>query len=241
MACFGVAKPEESPSSAPSPSMSCSTIIYDMADCISFISEGSKDKKPTPSCCTGFKTVVQADADCICEALKSTAELGIDVNLTRAATLSSACRVSAPPLSKCDVSTSPEKSPSPSPEKAPSPSHGAAPPSPAPKIAPSPPTTPPPAPTTAPSPGTAPVTPPPTAPAKPPPSSPPSKGGAPSPNSQEQEAPPPVVPSPSNSSPPSPGGEEVPKPSLPPAESSGTFSPLPCFFALIISMLVVSF
>ena len=82
---------------SPSPSMSCSTIIYDMAECISFLSNGSTEEKATPPCCSGFKSVLKTNAECICEALKSS----IDVNLTRAATLPSACQVSAP-ISKCN-------------------------------------------------------------------------------------------------------------------------------------------
>ncbi|XVF39481.1 hypothetical protein PTKIN_Ptkin01aG0038100 [Pterospermum kingtungense] len=98
----------------PSPSLaSCSTIIYDMADCLSFISNGNKEEKPTPSCCTSFIAVLKANDECICEALKSSAELGIDVNLTKAATLPFACQVSAPPISECDVSSSPGTAPAP--------------------------------------------------------------------------------------------------------------------------------
>ncbi|XVE55456.1 hypothetical protein DITRI_Ditri03aG0160100 [Diplodiscus trichospermus] len=109
MTSLAVTKPEEPPSLAPS--LSCSTIIYDMADCLSFLSNGSTEEKPTSSCCSGFKAVLKSNAECICEALKSSAELGIDLNLTKAATLPSACKVSAPPISKCDVSSSPGASP----------------------------------------------------------------------------------------------------------------------------------
>ncbi|XVF36761.1 hypothetical protein REPUB_Repub19eG0086200 [Reevesia pubescens] len=109
MTYFVVAKPEISPSLAPS-SVTCSTIIYDMADCISFLSNGSTDEKPTPSCCSGFKAVLKTDAECICEALKSSAELGFNVNLTKAAILPSACKVSAS-ISHCDVSSSPDPAP----------------------------------------------------------------------------------------------------------------------------------
>ena len=84
------------------PSVSCSTVIYDMADCLSLLSNGSTEEKPTPSCCSGFKAVLKSNAECICEVLNSKAELGIDVNLTKAAILPSACQVYAPPISKCD-------------------------------------------------------------------------------------------------------------------------------------------
>ncbi|XWS23858.1 hypothetical protein CRYUN_Cryun28dG0051300 [Craigia yunnanensis] len=84
-----------------------------MADCLSFLSNDSTEEKPTPSCCSGFKAVLKSNAECFCEALKSNAELSIDVNLTKAAILPSACQVSAPPISKCDVNPPSTGTPSP--------------------------------------------------------------------------------------------------------------------------------
>ncbi|XVE95350.1 hypothetical protein REPUB_Repub02eG0089300 [Reevesia pubescens] len=104
MACVVMAKPEMSPSLAPS--LSCTSIIIEMADCLSFFTNESMEEKPTPSCCSGFKTVLKTNAECICEALKSSAELGVDLNFTKASTLPSLCHVSTP-ISNCDVSSSP--------------------------------------------------------------------------------------------------------------------------------------
>ncbi|KAJ6735726.1 BIFUNCTIONAL INHIBITOR/LIPID-TRANSFER PROTEIN/SEED STORAGE 2S ALBUMIN SUPERFAMILY PROTEIN-RELATED [Salix viminalis] len=91
--------PRKSP--APSPSVDCADVAFDMLDCITYLSDGSETAKPTDSCCAGFEAVISLDADCLCFALKHSADFGVDVNLTRAAALSSDCGVSAPPLSKC--------------------------------------------------------------------------------------------------------------------------------------------
>ena len=72
-----------------------------MLDCITYLSDGSETAKPTDSCCAGFEAVISLDAECLCFALKHSADFGVAVNLTRAAALSSECGVSAPPLSKC--------------------------------------------------------------------------------------------------------------------------------------------
>ncbi|GAV59282.1 LTP_2 domain-containing protein, partial [Cephalotus follicularis] len=93
--------PIASPSLAPAPKVDCSSIIYDMASCISFISKGSKDTKPEADCCNGYESVLNYNPDCICEAIKSSAQLGVDLNMTKATALPSACGVSAPSMSQC--------------------------------------------------------------------------------------------------------------------------------------------
>ncbi|KAE8733265.1 acetyl-CoA carboxylase family protein [Hibiscus syriacus] len=109
-----VAKAEVSPSL--SPSDICSTIIYDMIDGIPFLSGDSTEDKPTLACCSGVKVVVEINAECICEALKSSVDLGVDINLTKAAALPSACQVSAPPIAKCSLTVNPPSGESPTPE-----------------------------------------------------------------------------------------------------------------------------
>ncbi|KAJ6412766.1 hypothetical protein OIU84_005751 [Salix udensis] len=83
--------PRKSP--APSPSVDCADVAFRHV--------GFETAKPTDSCCAGFEAVISVDADCLCFALKHSADFGVAVNLTRAAALSSDCGVSAPPLSKC--------------------------------------------------------------------------------------------------------------------------------------------
>ncbi|MBA0562068.1 hypothetical protein Golob_007146, partial [Gossypium lobatum] len=88
--------------SAPSPSsVDCSSLILNMADCLSFVSSGSEVSKPEGTCCSGLKTVLKTDAECLCEAYKSSASLGVTLNVTKAMTLPALCKVSAPPLTNC--------------------------------------------------------------------------------------------------------------------------------------------
>ncbi|XP_010530168.1 PREDICTED: non-specific lipid-transfer protein-like protein At2g13820 [Tarenaya hassleriana] len=95
------AKPPAMPpavSPAPGPSNSdCSTIIFNMADCLSFISEGSTDPKPTKSCCDGMNSVLEYNPKCICAGLDSGRQMGIQLNNTRAVSMPSLCKATITP------------------------------------------------------------------------------------------------------------------------------------------------
>ncbi|KAK9286376.1 hypothetical protein L1049_014771 [Liquidambar formosana] len=101
--------------SAPAPSVDCSTMVLNMADCLSFVTNGSTVTKPEGTCCSGLKTVLKADPECLCEAFKSSAQFGVVLNITKAVTLPSACRISAPSISNCRLSTAPGAAPALSP------------------------------------------------------------------------------------------------------------------------------
>ncbi|GKV44060.1 hypothetical protein SLEP1_g51287 [Rubroshorea leprosula] len=111
--------PVRSPNLAPGPSVDCSSAMYDLVDCIGYLSYGSNDTKPEKSCCSGFKSMMKVAEQCICEAIKSSRGMGIELNLTRAASLPSDCGVSAPPISTCGISLSPSTAPSAAPSAAP--------------------------------------------------------------------------------------------------------------------------
>lgn len=98
-------------SGAPPPGVDCSTLVLNMADCLSFVSNGSTTEKPEGTCCSGLKTVLKADAECICEAFKSSAQLGVVLNVTKALSLPAACKVSASSATKCALSVSPTSAP----------------------------------------------------------------------------------------------------------------------------------
>ncbi|KAL8553554.1 hypothetical protein ACS0TY_002025 [Phlomoides rotata] len=87
--------------SAPAPAVDCSSLVLNMADCLSFVMAGSTTKKPEGTCCSGLKTVLKSDAECLCEAFRNSAQLGVTLNVTKAITLPSACHVSAPSVSNC--------------------------------------------------------------------------------------------------------------------------------------------
>ncbi|KAH7849271.1 hypothetical protein Vadar_015448 [Vaccinium darrowii] len=115
------AKPDgSSPVESPGAGVSCSSLIYNMVDCISFFSAGSNETKPSPLCCLGFEVVLDTDAECICEGIKSSINLGMEIDMAKAATLPSACGISAPSISKCDVSPTPGPSPANPPSDKPS-------------------------------------------------------------------------------------------------------------------------
>ncbi|XVE66523.1 hypothetical protein DITRI_Ditri08aG0086000 [Diplodiscus trichospermus] len=99
---------------APSPSSSsadCSSLILNMADCLSFVSSGSTVSKPEGNCCSGLKTVLKADPECLCEGFKSSASFGVTLNVTKALTLPAVCKVSAPSATSCATSLTPAGAP----------------------------------------------------------------------------------------------------------------------------------
>ncbi|KAL3504502.1 hypothetical protein ACH5RR_034343 [Cinchona calisaya] len=160
---------------APAPAVQCTDLISDMIDCIPFISVSQKaPSNPPATCCSGLKKVLDTNPECICEGIKNSDQMGIIINLTKAAALPALCYLNAAPLSNCNFTTSPV----PSPGCGPSP----APPTPSPKPpSPTPPATNPPSPTpsamkppsSSPTPKNPPGSPPPTSgtPAKSPPTS----------------------------------------------------------------------
>ncbi|PHU29972.1 Non-specific lipid-transfer protein-like protein [Capsicum chinense] len=72
---------------------------------LSFVTNGSTEKKPQGTCCSGLKMVLTTDADCLCEGFKNSAQLGVVLNVTIAMSLPAACRVSASFVSNCGLST----------------------------------------------------------------------------------------------------------------------------------------
>ena len=96
-----------SPQTSPSPGVDCTSLVMNMADCLSYVTNGSTETKPEDTCCSGLKTVLKADVDCLCEAFKSSAQFGVVLNITKAVALPTACHVSAPSVSNCGRQSSP--------------------------------------------------------------------------------------------------------------------------------------
>lgn len=86
---------------APAPSVDCSNLVLTMADCLSFVTNGSTTTKPEGTCCSGLKSVLKTAPTCLCEAFKSSAQFGVVLNVTKATSLPAACKVSAPSVSNC--------------------------------------------------------------------------------------------------------------------------------------------
>ncbi|PPS10994.1 hypothetical protein GOBAR_AA09639 [Gossypium barbadense] len=100
---------------APSPSFSsigdCTFLFINMADCLSFVSSGSQVSKPEGNCCSGLKTVLDTNGECLCEAFKTSASLGVPLNLTKAFTLPALCKISASSVPKCALTLTPAGAP----------------------------------------------------------------------------------------------------------------------------------
>ncbi|ESQ37030.1 hypothetical protein EUTSA_v10003117mg [Eutrema salsugineum] len=71
------------------------------AKCLSFVTIGSQVDKPDMECCSGLKTVLDSNAECLCEGLKNSASFGVKLNVTKASTLPVACNLTAPPVTAC--------------------------------------------------------------------------------------------------------------------------------------------
>ncbi|XP_058085371.1 non-specific lipid transfer protein GPI-anchored 11-like [Magnolia sinica] len=107
------------PSSAPAPAPDCLSVLVEMADCLTYVQNGSTVSKPEGGCCSGFKSVLKKTPICLCEAFKNNNNLGIALNMTRAMMLPAACGVSTPPLSNCGAAGVPSAAPGPGPKPSP--------------------------------------------------------------------------------------------------------------------------
>ncbi|KAG5525992.1 hypothetical protein RHGRI_032324 [Rhododendron griersonianum] len=119
---------------APPPAPDCSTVILNLVDCLSYVTSGSTVSKPEGNCCSGLKTVLKTNADCLCEAFKNSAQLGVTLNVTKALDLPSACLSVAPggapgiapdgAISPSSISGAPTTPPAGTKENAPTPTSG---------------------------------------------------------------------------------------------------------------------
>lgn len=98
--------------SAPPP-VDCTSVVLSMSDCLSYVTNGSTVVKPEGNCCSGLKSVLKTDAECLCEAFKSSSQFGVVLNISKALSLPDACHVHAPSAAKCGLSLSPTGAPSP--------------------------------------------------------------------------------------------------------------------------------
>ncbi|CAH9125640.1 unnamed protein product [Cuscuta epithymum] len=95
----------------------CGSVIMidNLADCLSFVSNGSTKTEPQGSCCSGIKLVLKTNRSCLCEGFKSSADFGVSLNVTKAMTLPSACNVSDSSVSNCGLNSTGNPSSPPAP------------------------------------------------------------------------------------------------------------------------------
>ncbi|XBH64553.1 hypothetical protein VPH35_118297 [Triticum aestivum] len=104
--------------SAPPP-VDCSALLAGLADCLDFVSPGSKSSQPSKACCGEVKTNVGSPAvvDCVCAAMFSK-PTQLPFNKTRVYALPDACGTPASVLNRCHAAHGPGGAPA----EAPSPS-----------------------------------------------------------------------------------------------------------------------
>ncbi|RAL49472.1 hypothetical protein DM860_012905 [Cuscuta australis] len=113
---------------AAAPAVDCNSVVLNLADCLPFVTSGSTAEEPEGRCCSGLKTVLKSNAECLCEGFEKSAQLGMVLNVSRAMSLPAACRLSAPSATACPMSSGSISSPAPSPLASPPGSTAAEPP-----------------------------------------------------------------------------------------------------------------
>ncbi|XP_078164717.1 non-specific lipid transfer protein GPI-anchored 11-like isoform X2 [Carex rostrata] len=103
---------------APSPSVDCTPALLSLADCLTYVEQGSNLTKPEGDCCSGLKKVVKEEAHCLCEAFSGGSVIPLDINITKALALPSVCKVKTPPASKCNILGAPGSAPATAPSPA---------------------------------------------------------------------------------------------------------------------------
>ncbi|KAF7831549.1 xylogen-like protein 11 [Senna tora] len=96
----------QAPAAAPGPAgagTDCFAALANVSDCLTYVEEGSKLKKPDKGCCPEFGGLVDSNPICLCQLLAKPEFGGIKLDLNKALKLPSACGVSTPPLSTCSA------------------------------------------------------------------------------------------------------------------------------------------
>lgn len=100
------------PASAPGPSESpCFNTLLSLSPCLDFIT--GTGKTPGKDCCSAFKSVMNSNELCLCDLFTSNNPLGQPVDQKRAQAMSTACKVTTPPVSLCSAVGVPVSVPAP--------------------------------------------------------------------------------------------------------------------------------
>ncbi|XP_020258245.1 non-specific lipid transfer protein GPI-anchored 2-like, partial [Asparagus officinalis] len=92
---------------------SCPPPMVSLQPCLGFIT-GNSSSNPPPQCCTQLASMVQSQAQCLCQVLSLAPQLPLPVNRTQAVTLPGACNIQVPPLSQCNAQSGPSTPTTPS-------------------------------------------------------------------------------------------------------------------------------
>ncbi|KAE8724876.1 Non-specific lipid transfer protein GPI-anchored 2 [Hibiscus syriacus] len=90
---------------APTPTPDCMTNLFNLSDCLSYVTAGSNLTKPDKPCCPELAGLVESSPQCLCYLLdkNKTASYGFNIDMDRALKLPNVCHVSTPSVSLCSV------------------------------------------------------------------------------------------------------------------------------------------
>ncbi|KAI3760561.1 hypothetical protein L1987_50957 [Smallanthus sonchifolius] len=84
---------------APAPATDCTTALFSLADCLGFVQDGSNLTVPDKACCPELAGLLKNNPICLCGLITHADDYS--VNVTKALTLPSACKLQTPPLDAC--------------------------------------------------------------------------------------------------------------------------------------------
>ncbi|KZV30577.1 xylogen-like protein 11-like [Dorcoceras hygrometricum] len=90
-------------STAPPPGPDCLVYLLKLSDCLTYVESGSNLTKPEKGCCSELADLVATQPICLCQLLGNPDKVGIPVDINKALTLPSVCKVSTPPVSLCSA------------------------------------------------------------------------------------------------------------------------------------------
>jgi hypothetical protein len=94
--------PAAAPGPAPGISDECLNSVFNMSDCLTYVTAGSTTRHPDKACCPELAGLLESHPVCLCQLLAGGAEsYGVSVDYKRALALPGICRLTAPPVSAC--------------------------------------------------------------------------------------------------------------------------------------------
>ncbi|XP_071717583.1 non-specific lipid transfer protein GPI-anchored 12-like [Rutidosis leptorrhynchoides] len=94
---------------AMAPTMDCTTALYNLTDCLSFVQNGSTMTVPDKNCCPEFAGLLESNPICLCQLIEQAENFQIDIN--RAFMVPKACKIQVPySIDLCPASPAPAPS-----------------------------------------------------------------------------------------------------------------------------------
>ncbi|KAF5751660.1 putative lipid binding protein [Tripterygium wilfordii] len=108
---YGVSVSAQEPAEAPfamgpsavAPSPDCTSALFNLSDCLTYVESGSNLTAPDKPCCPELAGLVDSNPICLCTLLGKNEIYGVKIDLNKALKLPSICKVETPPPSLCSL------------------------------------------------------------------------------------------------------------------------------------------